>query len=600
MVDTNDNTSASPLILSWSELSEPPQLFLDSFLQEGLARANTLAADAARARVSAALSIDLTDQADQAEEADSGPSPRLGVLAGWQPPEDIMALAQQVVAGSTAAGKTAARLVFPEGSAPLGPGIDTADSDTADSDTPESGAAPRVDLRRPAHLLRRLDQGWTLEAQEPVGLAPELSHLVGDLETAFGPVMVTFSLGLRSALGAAPSANPGGCLFVQLAGTRALLLRGEADQQQFRVGAGQVVWVPSPWVAQHLPLDADSAHLTIALAQSPLSTSDRSAPGEPAWSDQTEADPAMYPARASYDMAGARGFFAADPAAGWMFRWAAPAGALAAADQPDPTNGRSLIVAGGIALEVASDGLRLIETLAAGEWTTAAAISDTTNLDPVAVGAAIEELATLGLVTLAPARRDHRTNTFLNGVARGVSMPAEMVGQLIATIDEAKWRPPTPTEVRAVDTNTVQVQSLAPDGYPLVAEVVRAVAMLNAQFFGADINGQQEDDPPLMVRLRVGESGSPFDPLDSLGSDIEGDNEGRTNTSRKLTWVLSLSDAEGSAQGGWFVMPGGSDKVEPTPGEVSVFPAFRLWTLAPLEAGERLLLLGRLHGPAFR
>gem|GEM_PF-5010915 len=76
-----------------------------------------------------------------------------------------------------------------------------------------------------------------------------------------------------------------------------------------------------------------------------------------------------------------------------------------------------------------------------------------------------------------------------------------------------------------------------------------------------------------------------------VGSDIEG-----PQSRRKVTFAFSLTSTDGAA----IWLPAGSSATVDSAGGLSAWLAFRPWGLTPLVEGERLFVLGRLHGPPFQ
>jgi hypothetical protein len=165
------------------------------------------------------------------------------------------------------------------------------------------------------------------------------------------------------------------------------------------------------------------------------------------------------------------------------------------------------------------------------------------------------------------------------------------VTEIRGLIDATAWRAPLPGEVHHGDHLTVDVQDLAsvPSAAGLSSLVETALGM-NQQFFRADVSRMSPHDPLLVVRVRPG-SGDAASWLDALGNDTLG-----PHSTRKVTFVMSLSEADG----GWIHLPAGSNATVHSPGSISAWVSLRPWTLEPLSSGERLFLIGRLHGPAYR
>ena len=135
----------------------------------------------------------------------------------------------------------------------------------------------------------------------------------------------------------------------------------------------------------------------------------------------------------------------------------------------------------------------------------------------------------------------------------------------------------------------VAVQPVDAASSPLAA-VRNVVETLNERFFGLQVRPEMSE-PALLVRVAPSTIAGAASALvtDPLGSDLMG------AATRKITYVLSLVDSDQ----GWIHLPSGSDTADSTAGSLSVWASFRPWTLQPTSSGERIFLLGRLHGPSF-
>lgn len=453
-------------------------------------------------------------------------------------------------------------------------------------DTPSLVFASVEDTRVPAAaarsaqaLMSMLDEGWMAVAEAPRGLGAGLDRLLADLAYVFASPAPLLFVGMRSALGPPGRDRSVPTLVMQIHGRRSVSIHGAARSSQHQVGPGAAFVLPPATVAAHLPLDSETAHLEIELSI------DRAAPANAALTPTVRIDDPMA-ARAALQ--------AGDD--GWPMRLRAPGGAqlLQVGDGGGSTGdpGDEAVVAiGGRRIVVSSAGLALIEALLAGDYVRPGALAARLGVDPPVVAQALRRLRDVELLDPAPVAESIRANDRLTQVA-SAQLGSDAAVPFIAAARAGGWRVPEPGEVPPSPHLNIAVQTLDPTAGRADA-LLGVVLSLNEQFLGVQLRPDLAE-PLVLVRVRPGAATQIAGPPRTahLASDLLG------ASTRKLTFVLSLtSDADG--RGGWVHLPGGSDTADPTVGALSVWASFRPWSLQPFDAGERLLLLGRAHGPAY-
>ncbi|MBP9066730.1 MAG: 2OG-Fe(II) oxygenase, partial [Candidatus Microthrix sp.] len=94
-------------------------------------------------------------------------------------------------------------------------------------------------------------------------------------------------------------------------------------------------------------------------------------------------------------------------------------------------------------------------------------------------------------------------------------------------------------------------------------------------------------DPPVLVLYRPGQGHYGWHPDAATTSPL-----------RKLTFTLQLSEADSYEGGDLEVQGFGPTNREV--GSMTIFPSFFWHRVTPVTAGERLALVGWMHGPSFR
>lgn len=557
MTDAVDFERDEPLVRSISPVPEGVSFAEDSDLVTQLDRAHELAVEAAKQRVGARLAINIEDDDEV----------RLGGLQGYRPEVEWAQSLQRILTQTlTEASGTANRQGQSTPSAWLSAGELRRDL---------AGAGLRA-----TRLMSELHDSWMLLVADPRGLDPVVEELIVDLRLAFGAVHTMLFFGIRSALGPPPSATEDPRVVVQLAGMRSVLIQGEQHptEQQHRVELGSVVFAPRGRPVTHLPLDADTAHVEIRLPKLEA--------GVEASTRNERNARARTPAINSPDFLGARRALPGASTAERRFRLLAPGGLHVVAAPADAPGAEVEIAFGDALVRTSSAGAELLARLADSGPASAQELADAIGVSSESVERALTDLWQAELLVPFVPSPGPRANDRLTQVASG-EVGLSLVQDVVSTIDPSSWRPPRPGELPAIDGVNVAVQTLRSE--EALAQMNQIVHVMNAQFFAADLTGMRSDDPPLVVRVQPGEV-SPLG-LDDLATELLA-----PFSTRKVTWVLALNDADG----GWPTLPAGSPANANAAGAASAWLSLRPWTLSPLGEGERLFVLGRHHGPAFR
>lgn len=567
-MDGNLQPVDGALIRAITVLEEAPNSFVEGPTQERFDEARATAVAHARARVGQRLSVPLA-----------------------APPEGV---AHGVVGNYRASSSWYATLRATLERAAIHAGLDTTHLGPVGATTARLVAGVEVQAlpagaAAPHDLFASLDDGWMLVAERPVVPEAMLADLLADLSMAYGAQAPVLHYGIRSALGPPPLVSEHPRLLIQLLGVRAVLFMGgeHPPQQQAQMQAGFAAFVPAGYSAAHLPLDEDSAHLDIALTRITTATV------VAATADERSVLAMVAVVRSDTDDEASRRSLIGSSEDGWAARLFAPGGVHVIEHDGDPREldetATSTVAVGGHRLALSPGGVELVAALADGQYKTAHDLADQCELASTEVEAALDALWRAGLLSPAPVVEGLRPNERLTQVASaGLGDPA-LIEAITAQIDPAAWRDPVDGEVFFHDGADIAVQPLLPgDSAAVAAQLQDIAAALNERFFAADIVGSHLGDPPLLVRARLGSV--PKGPrADALGSDLV------SHSTRKVTWVFVLTEADG----GWVHLPAGSDAPTPNVGTLAAWVSSRPWLLTPTTSGERLFLIGRLHGPAF-
>lgn len=559
MTDTADLERDEPLIHSISALREDVLFAEEGDLVTQLESAHQRAIEAARERVGVRLGIDIEDDDEI----------RLGGLRDYRPEIDWSAALYQLLAQT-----------FMEVPKPT--------RSDAKQNTPAAWLRAGELRRELAHeelratrLMTELDDGWMLLVADPSGLDPTLEELIVDLRLAFGAVQTTLFFGIRSALGPPPSPAEDPRIIVQVAGRRSVLIQGDRQphEQQHRVQSGAVVFAPRGRPVTHLPLDADTAHVEIRLPQ-------LGARAEAPTREERDAQ-ARTSVVALPSFVGARLALAGSSTTECMFRLLAPGGLHVVAAPADTSpEGETEIAFGDMLVRSSRAAAELLVHLAEGVPMSAEMLAEAVGVSCESVERALTQLWQAELLMPFVPTPGPTTNDRLTQVASG-EVGITLAESVLSAVDSEAWRAPRVGELPMVDGVDVVVQPLVSN--EAISQMNQVVHAMNAQFFAADLVGLSADDPPLVVRVQPGEpivAG-----LEGLATELLA-----PFSTRKITWVLALTDADG----GWPTLPAGSPASADGAGTASAWLSLRPWTLSPLIDGERLFLLGRHHGPAFR
>jgi len=133
---------------------------------------------------------------------------------------------------------------------------------------------------------------------------------------------------------------------------------------------------------------------------------------------------------------------------------------------------------------------------------------------------------------------------------------------------------------------------------PCLGRAVAFAEQVNRGLYEFDLRGLAGTDPPLAMRYREGDH---FDWHIDNGTEAVG--------TRKLSFTVQLSDPDAydggdlelamyaGAYGGAFAEQARQLRRR---GAITLFPAFHLHRVSPVTRGERVALVGWLHGPRFR
>lgn len=172
-------------------------------------------------------------------------------------------------------------------------------------------------------------------------------------------------------------------------------------------------------------------------------------------------------------------------------------------------------------------------------------------------------------------------------VADAVFSSKEECALLRNSIDLDAFQPVTMTrDDRLVrDVQTMGIDFTAQPEF--LNKIVGTLNAVNDMHFRFDVHGVLDEDPPVLALYRPGQGHYDWHPDAATTSPL-----------RKLTFTLQLSEAD-SYEGGDLEIQGfGTAKREV--GSMIFFPSFFWHRITPVTSGERLALVGWVHGASFR
>ncbi len=135
---------------------------------------------------------------------------------------------------------------------------------------------------------------------------------------------------------------------------------------------------------------------------------------------------------------------------------------------------------------------------------------------------------------------------------------------------------------------SARLQNLNADDRWPHRDLMAALARINEEVHRFRLSGCDPSDAPSIVRYDAG-TNDHFRPHRDVGP---------TNSTRKLTYVVQLSDPEVYV-GGDLVFPDLGLAAPRGRGTLIVFPSFLSHVVSPLVSGVRYALVSWLHGPTF-
>lgn len=190
-------------------------------------------------------------------------------------------------------------------------------------------------------------------------------------------------------------------------------------------------------------------------------------------------------------------------------------------------------------------------------------------------------------------------NPSILDVVTGTAFEVETCERLASALDPKLWRracvaPPSgrlpASGLVREDERKVYEQ---PIPGPMISEILDTVMDLitiaNGEHFRFDLTGFQKDDEPMILRYD-GASRDFFVPHFDIAQRF---------STRKLSFTVQLSPASGY-EGGDLVFPVAPRVAARGQGDITIFPAWRTHLVEPVTCGERLALVGWVHGPTFR
>lgn len=139
-----------------------------------------------------------------------------------------------------------------------------------------------------------------------------------------------------------------------------------------------------------------------------------------------------------------------------------------------------------------------------------------------------------------------------------------------------------------------QARSSMEQGLPLfgawpVNLIAEAIAIANMSHFRFELTSLPDFDPPTVLRYSHENRGH-FERHVDIVAPL---------STRKLSYVVQLSDPDDYG-GGDLLFPDLSGHASSERGSITVFPSFVAHEVRPVTRGERLAIVGWVHGPAFR
>lgn len=196
---------------------------------------------------------------------------------------------------------------------------------------------------------------------------------------------------------------------------------------------------------------------------------------------------------------------------------------------------------------------------------------------------------------MPPLRNQNITNVYAKKI-----LSDEQCERIIASANSEAWRvgevggqggAGRPGQAQAVRRVNEQFLPLAQDGFPL-SQIIGEVDRLNATGWGFDLAGIVRDDMPYLMRYDSGNQDF-YDWHIDVGYNI--------NASRKIGFSVQLT-APDAYDGGELEfmkvdLPSGAVRER---GTLVAFPAFRVHRVQPVTRGTRHVIVGWVHGDAFR
>ncbi|UDY33960.1 2OG-Fe(II) oxygenase [Dermatobacter hominis] len=183
------------------------------------------------------------------------------------------------------------------------------------------------------------------------------------------------------------------------------------------------------------------------------------------------------------------------------------------------------------------------------------------------------------------------TDTYRETVQSPLFDPDEC-RRIVATLRDDGWKVAEVTKERGYGSKTdAAIRSASTQMLPeldgwVVRRLVDELARINDETFRFDLWGMPISDAPSVIRYRANEGGH-FSPHIDAGPGM---------ATRKLTYVVQLSDPEDYTGGDLVVIDGGHPASKEQ-GVLTVFPSVLSHVVSPVIVGERYALVGWVHGP---
>ena len=190
-------------------------------------------------------------------------------------------------------------------------------------------------------------------------------------------------------------------------------------------------------------------------------------------------------------------------------------------------------------------------------------------------------------------------NPHVNAVAAKQIFAPEDIERVRRAVSDKSWQPGMAGALGAAAANFVnqpivrqmmqQPVKVNKEGFPL-NPIVTEICSLNSIAWQFKLCGIVDDDMPWIMRYRHG--GDHYDWHVDIGHEVNG--------SRKLSFTLQLS-ASSDYDGGDLEFLNASYDREALrqPGTIAVFPAYFAHRVTPVTRGERLALVGWMHGDSY-